>query len=337
MAVITKTLKRTGGDFSLMSTWESTEQTDLVDTGDSHVLECYRGDGTASGSWNADGSLSDTCTIDQWTTSSTNRITIRAASGNAHEGVVDAGFIIDGTVANATTIRIGPVFITLEDIELRRASSTGRAIAFVTPSSSYSSIIRRCIFYSNGPASGASPTFDAYAGGSSSISTTVENCLILGANNRGVDARGPQTFRNCTVITGTEVGMLLYAATTVATNCVSIATNADYQLSGSPTLTNCASNDTGTGAATGTGAVTGVVLTDGVDFVSPSTDDYTPTNTGALRSAGTDLSGTFTDDITGATRSGWDIGAYGYFAAGGAAGIRNPLGGPLTLRSPLGI
>jgi hypothetical protein len=38
----------------------------------------------------------------------------------------------------------------------------------------------------------------------------------------------------------------------------------------------------------------------------------------SLVDAGTDLSGTFTDDITGSTRSGsWDIGAFEYVAAGG--------------------
>ena len=71
---------------------------------------------------------------------------------------------------------------------------------------------------------------------------------------------------------------------------------------GSPrgTLSNNAFSANG---AFGTNQVTGVVTTDLVDFVSPSTGDYTPTSTGKLADpAGTDLSAFFDDDITGTPR-----------------------------------
>ena len=78
------------------------------------------------------------------------------------------------------------------------------------------------------------------------------------------------------------------------------------------TTSNNATQDT-------TGEITGISVADGVDMVSPSTGDYRPTSGGKLAGTGADLSTTFTDDITGTTRTiPWDIGAY--IAEGGDVG-----------------
>ncbi|MBW2623131.1 MAG: hypothetical protein JRD68_09520, partial [Deltaproteobacteria bacterium] len=56
------------------------------------------------------------------------------------------------------------------------------------------------------------------------------------------------------------------------------------------------------------------------DFVNTGADDFHLQSTSDAIGAGTDLSGTFTDDIDGDTRSAWDIGADEY--VGGAPSVK---------------
>jgi hypothetical protein len=317
MAVITKTLKASGGDYSLMSTGEATEASDLVTATNQHVLECDA------------FTCNDSAGVvisSGWTTSSTYNITIKAAAGAEHDGVVGAGFILNATGA-ATAFSNGPNdrHVTIQDIELVYSGST----AARRPVDGGSNIkVHRCILRHTGSVAAASLQIASGDG------QEYFNCLIIkntsGSNAVYWDRRNDVLFYNNTVVgvftcDSTDSNAAYFYNNAFLGDVLSIGTSWDG-----------ASHNafSGTGSF-GTSTQT-VSTTDGVDLVSPSTDDYKPTSGGVLRN-GTDLSGTFTTDITGATRSGWDIGAYGYFAAGGTGGIRNPLGGPLTLRSPLGI
>jgi hypothetical protein len=331
MAVITKTLKPSGGDYSLMSTWESTEQTNLVAAGDTHVLECY----TFSGGLAESAGV----TVDGWTTGASNYITIKAASGSENFGVQQAGFYMTNGAAFSGTLALNQAYTRLQDIEIRNTrnsfsntaltlsgssdyclverciavTTTGSGVAFVCAIID-DAIIRNNLFLTDGTGGGRSATWD-----NRTNNALVDNNTFYSKSTNSLgwastaDAT-PSIFRN-----NVFIGAVVNAGPT----------------SHDAATTNNAFSSTGNFGAS---QVTGVVTTDGVDFVAPSTNDYTPVSGGALEGAGTDLSGTFIDDITGATRdSTWDIGAYAYIAAGGTGGIRNPLGGPLTLRSPLGI
>ena len=58
------------------------------------------------------------------------------------------------------------------------------------------------------------------------------------------------------------------------------------------------------------------------NFTSAAGDDFTVKDTDAdIYNTGSDLSGTFTDDIAGTTRTTWDIGAFEYVAAASARRI----------------
>ena len=92
---ITKTLIPAGnpaapGDFSLMSTAEADDQQVLAEP---YVLECYR------------GSISDHVDWFDWGTSATNFITIKAADGEGHAGVIGAGFVMNGSTTNTAIIK----------------------------------------------------------------------------------------------------------------------------------------------------------------------------------------------------------------------------------------
>jgi hypothetical protein len=150
-------------------------------------------------------------------------------------------------------------------------------------------------------------------------SGTVRNCLIIDGDGLRVDDFNAAVIENCTVVGSGTAGIYKQNAngTAVVTNCVAVNSGtSDFVDGGGMSGSNCASGDT-TASSVGVGTVTGVVITDGVDFVSPSTGDYNAVPGGKLDGAGADLSGTFTDDIAGNTRSApWEIGAYEIAAAG---------------------
>ena len=115
MATVTKTLKASGGDYTLMSTWESTEQADLVTAGDTHVLECY--DEWGSG-------LSDSCVVNGWTTGASNFITIKVAAGNIHDGTPQTGFYLAKSVTGSPILEIQDPYTVVEDIDVEPGLGT---------------------------------------------------------------------------------------------------------------------------------------------------------------------------------------------------------------------
>lgn len=295
MAVITKTLKPSGGDYSLLSTWEATEQTDLVTAGDSHVLECDA------------FTCTDTVVISGWTLGASNGITIKAAAGHEHGGVPGAGFKLY-TAATGLDVFVSAQYVTLQDIELEYGGTNFREAL-----SGVCTRIDRCIITNLSTDSGAWARSISNTDGQTIINSILTG---LGGGSISWDRRADIFLYSNTIVNlfsgiSTDNNNSEFKNNVFCANVSDVGTTwdaADYNAF------------VGTGAF-GTNQVTGVVLTDGVDFVEPSTGDYNPTNTGALYDAGADLSGTFTDDITGATRVSWDIGAYEYIAAGGGFSV----------------
>ena len=301
-SVVTKTLKSTGGDYSLMSTWESTEQTDLVAAGQSHVLECYKGT-TVTGNWQADGSLFNSVTVSGWTADAANNLTIKAAAGEEHGGVSGAGFWIYRT-NGSTPILVNSntsMHITIMDIEARELSGLFGRKAFETNDSNATCILERCIAHSSG--SGTSVGF-SFAGGSASV--TARNCLAIGPGSAVNSTYGfwcnkttNITLENCSSFDNSFAGFYLLNDDNQheIRNCVAYNNTTDFvnMIHWDISLNN-ASGDT---TATGTGAVTGITSAAFVDYAG---GDYHPAAGGALAGAAIDLSADFTDDITGATR-----------------------------------
>lgn len=78
MAVVIRTLKSSGGDYSSLSAWQNAEQTDLVAAGDQHILEVYKKD--PPGSWGA-------LTMVGWTTGPNNYVTITVPESERWDGI----------------------------------------------------------------------------------------------------------------------------------------------------------------------------------------------------------------------------------------------------------
>lgn len=330
MAVVTKTLKSSGGDYSLMSTWESTEQTDLVTDGDSHVLECDA------------FTCTDTVSIAGWTTGASNDITIKAASGAEHNGVIGAGFVLyqSASTSNILTISSSIGHITVQDIEVEGNNinaATGRC--FYAPNTTRTSgrcLIQRCIFHRSNTinqglvvAAERSGQLEFYNNlvidnGTHSNNSTAcyfdarltnqwfyNNTFIFKAPNDSADICVKFNYAH---LVGNTLNIAWKNNVMHAPGAKAFGWNG----AAATNWTACTNNATTDTATLGTSQQTGIVSTAATDFVDFTNDDYSPESGGKLEDNGTDLSGTFTDDITGTTRSGtWDIGAYERVAAGG--------------------
>jgi len=289
----------TGDFYQTMSASESGEQSDLVAAGNTHVLECY-GDFPTG--------LEDNVAISGWTTDVTNFITVRAAAGHAHGGVSKAGFYMVESATAADIMNCTQGYTVLQDIEAintRASFNSASCIRLthvhtlervmcsmpnITGGTSYGiecsslantvSTLRNCTV---GPMSSSSAT-GIIQDGSSPNYIDAANCTVIGCGSRGYFIKADDIIKNC-----------------LAFDCGA----SDFDGSPSASSTNNASED---GTAPGSNPVTGVVAGDFVDYAG---GDYTPAASGALDGAGVDLSGDFTDDIAGNTRSvPWEIGAY---------------------------
>lgn len=254
----------------------------LSDAGDSPiaVLECYND--WASG-------LSDNVTISGWTTGASNTIIIRAASGEAHGGVLGGGFWMNKSVNFGKIIASDFVdYLVIRDIEVKNTSSNGQGIDFGSRRVTCERVI----------SSAGAVCFNTVT-----ANGILRNCLAIGletdVNCFLINSFGTPVIQNCTSIGGSRG---FYRANGTAgptiTNCVSYdAATADFDITTTDTtVTYCASGDT---SAFGTGAVTGITTADFNDYAN---DDFSPASGSDLIDAGTDLSGTFTDDIAGNTR-----------------------------------
>lgn len=246
-------------------------------------------------------------TIGNVPTSTTNNITFRAAAGAEHAGVKGAGYVGSPITVNAGNC----VFLDLEF----RAASNGQ-IVFDARNLNGPLTVKRCITSTDATTLGSGDGFwpanaEAY----------FENCLADGPFDIAFvgSAFTDSTFRNCTARESSR-GFFRNSSNATVTNCVGFDTVSDDFSSGFSGDYN-ASEDT---SAPGANSITGLTTAAFTDYAN---GDYTPASGGALDGAGTDLSAFFTDDITGSTRTQWDIGAYGIVGGGGttveAGGIQN--------------
>lgn len=294
MAVVTRTLKTSGGDYTSPATWESTEQTDLVAAGDQHVLECYTGTysvGTLLG-------------ISGWTTDPTHYITVKAAAGHEHGGVLGAGVIFQSTTASGIAMSVG---ISIDYIDLTISVVNGGAGNCISVSSSPRINLDRIIIRGSGTAivSGTGTAFLACTG-------YVHNTLIYNIGT-GLYFSPGIVANNCTAIACEFYGVNLgFAGSHVFKNVVVFGSgDTDFKnIKGASANFNGSSNNASEDAtAPGTDSITGITS---AVFENYAGLDFTPSSAGGLLdSTGVDLSGSFTDDIAQGTRTTpWDIGAY---------------------------
>ena len=294
--------------YASMSEWEAAEQTNLVTDSDSHIVHC-------------EGTAADTtaCSISAWTTGAANDITIQVDAGaTRHSGEWSASHY-RLYVANADAFTISEDHVNVYGLQIGLSASDGHrddpiiltsitaggGIEFVTcivrgaDNDTYSTILfvqndndtvlllRNCLFYDAG-SNGSS--YGLHGSGTGTI--TIENCTV-GNCYRGIGLSGTVTETNV-LVTGSD--------------------GEDWFNYASHTRTYCAGDDDDTSADEQGGAGNRVSQT-----FTFSSGYLLASNDAGARTYGTDLSGTFTDDIQGDTRSAWDIGADEYVAAGGNA------------------
>lgn len=312
MAIITKTIKVSGGDYENLTDWFAAEATDLVASGDQHVLEIY--DGVYGGN---DGSLETSLILTDaggWNTSPTNNITIRAAAGEGHGGVPGVGATLSHR-ANAQSYCLrqsAGIDITLENLSFDTYVGGGNASILHTGTARM--FITDCIFTVKSGSNGISVS--SYGGGG----VDVDNCAffsdvdITGANRQAIGLTTSTTalsnIRNCGVYGGHSGGVrLVLPNKAIVTNMTSVGLDECY--GGDPAQYQAGSSNNASTDATAPGDNPQInISTDtGVDFVDYAAGNYMPAEGGKLLDMG--INNGLTTDITGFERVlPYDIGPY---------------------------
>lgn len=296
---VTSTIRSSGGDYSLLSTWEAAKQGDIVSADQIQVAECY--DDWPSG-------LSDTLTIDGSTTDSTRYMKVTVAAGHRHDGTPGTGFFAQNS---------GNIFRAADDytlFEYLDAEITGNnACYFVNGASNVRAL--NCI------ARGSGAESSAYGFRTlTSASFTTIGCLAVDLIGTGFIAQNyqPLSAYNC-VAANTSTGFSsITSKTLLAKNCFSYNNTTNY----SGTFDNASTNNatsTGSDDAPGGSSVYGVTS---AAFVNAASNDFHLASGSVLIGAGVNLYSTFTTDIDGDTwpsSGAWDIG-FDYRVASGVTG-----------------
>lgn len=330
---VTNTIKPAGGgDYTTLQAWE-----DAVDglSADTYIAECYEG-----------GNLGNLA-VAAWTASSVGRITV--ASGHGHNGSLSDGAYVDSSAANALDIDIPNFEVIGLRVLVRNTNATAGGIDYVPAGSANGVFLADgCLVHLRG--NGASSktginVLPAVAGTTHTLTvrnnicfntpgtgTSVCNAIVVGKHTfsgTGV-AVGTASVHNNTVTStasstnsrGITISRFFSSGTScsltadVRNNLINTPTGLCFRTdfnTGTGTLTinssNNASLDSTADWAGGTNHIEGFTATD--ELVTPASD-VTLLEAAQCYEAGYDLSGTFTHDAFGNTRSTpWSIGAWG--------------------------
>ena len=259
-------------------------------------------------------------TLSGWTTDSTRYIMVTSPSSERHAGVFSTSkAYMSNTATTCLTVNAAYTVVEYMQFTVSTANISGVAV------SGSDVRIRNCIVR----ATDSNPQTLL----SLTNACNVRNTLVYDSGRHGVFINADNiTLQNCTITGSGRHGIwnLGGSSNVVLTNVLSAnngASYSDFNNDGGGMTNNvsyCASSDA-TADDFGTGSGNRVSQT--FTFVNAGSDDYhlASTDAGAL-GYGTDLSGTFTIDIDGETRSSWDIGADEYVAAS-VTYTYNPSGG----------
>lgn len=295
---VTKTLKASGGDFSLISAWEAWAQSAYNAT-EAYNLEIYNGDYGGTG-----GALSDSVNIDGWIDpTATYPVSIYpATASDGHQGVVGDGFKITGNNNFVVTFRIREPHFKVWGF----SADTTKGVAVIeidTATGGAGGVEIHDMIVTTDDINTETQYGVAFrSGGVLTVPTIVYNILAIDCAS-GVysySARNLKCYNVTAIDCNYGFNINSSGSGTDVRNCIAFGSaTSDWNMAGtnSGTYTNNASGDT---AAPGTAEQTGVTTSDFVDYAG---GDYTPTSTGKLADpAATDLSEFFDDDITGALR-----------------------------------
>ena len=270
----------------------------------------------------ADGAFTAGANINGYTTDATHFITLtvagssQVASGTSqrHNGTAGTGVVLDGQDL-VGGVEVNDDYTQFEWFEIiRTAGANGRAAA--TAKNATNVIFDHLLIhnYTTG--------FASYGiKGSDNSTFTVRNCIIYDGGSSGIRLSGLTStgiVQNCTVYGIAGNGIYQDDGTVTVTNSISMGNTTDFN--GGTQSYNLSSDAT----ATGTGSLINKVAADQfVNITAGSEDLHLKTAADAI-DTGTDLSGSFTDDIDDDARpigAQWDIGADETSAAGSTLAV----------------
>jgi len=313
--------------YSSMSSWESTEETDLIGDGDTHVLNIRASSGTAE--------TAAAVTISNWITDATHFIQIIGADVLDSEWNTSAYRLVLSTSLTAFTILED--YTEVYNLQFENSAGTSRRVCDVNADEV---LIDKCIFR-------ADNTYSSTVGLrfiGASTTCYMRNTLMYGYGTNGMQDgllidNGKAFVHNCTI---ENVKRNAYAISSdgegdYKNNVAYNAGTLDYQVTSGGTITAvyCAHVDGDPG-------------TNGIDISADAGTDlfedyannvYKVKDTGSsIYNVGTDISAdgnlAVTEDMGGDSRSQWDVGCDEFVGAAGgrplpARALSGPFSGPL--------
>lgn len=310
MANVTKTVKSSGGDYTSLNAALAGQSADLTancgGSGGAGILtiECYSMEDTTAAT-----------TGSGYTTSSSYYINITVPVAERHNGKWDTSAYRLNVNYNGRALEIDEFYTRLTGLQVKNSASGAYCCIYMNHGSAY--IVDSCIIDGND-----SIYFVFYDSSAHyQLTGTIRNSVIYNSARVGVEltigSSGTVNLQNVTIASCIRDGLKRSSGTVNATNvaCIGNGDNSSYfDFTGTITKTNCASTDA---TADGTNCETGIAhSTSTFVNVTAGSQDYHLVSGSGLIDQGTSLSGIFTTDIDGETRSGtWDIGADEYVAA----------------------
>jgi hypothetical protein len=316
MATIrTVTVKPSGGDYTSLAAAEAGEQGDLVSLDRQLNIECY--------------SMEDTTSvfIDGSTTDATRYISIYTPATERHDGKWNNNKY--RLVADDILIGVRDRWCRIDGIQLSRSFSSGLypMVSANTGSSGPNLTVSNCIFRD-------SVTYDDYdttmiqweyvttAAGNEYVFNNIFYHPGAGTRNtaiNNVDYAGNHYYYNNTFVDLAK-GIVIAGDNINCTAKNNIAFNCTDGYSANIDTADC--NAYSEGSDPGTNGVDISAYSGSDIFVDYANKDFHLKSTSPVRGLGASLTGIFTTDIDGQTRSGsWDIGADQYVAAGGGPAV----------------
>ena len=318
--------------YTTLSVWEGARDGDLVASNAIEVAVCYK-----------DGPMNDIVNITDWTTGPNNYIMIWVPPGQRHTGTKGTGFVVKPTTSAPGTwyylFTIREDYVRIEGVEMDGSSVTnGQTLAGIKTYATASDIrIDKCLIhdFTNTVYAGVvSVDGISHTNGSIRVTNTIiynmktTNGDVIGASGITITAASSTNYLyNNTIYNITDtfahynqfgINNSNATSTTTATNNYVGGVHAQnpgvaydfYSSGGTMTQSYNVSEDS---TASGQGSLTLKAPVDQFVSITSGSEDLHLKSGAACINAGTDLSGTFTDDIDGETRptgaNTWDVGA----------------------------
>ena len=303
----TTTIKSSGGDYTTIALWEADTDNDLTGAG-AVIGEIYDVNPTAAltiaGATNGDASNYRGLTVN---------------SAYRHAGVWNTGKM-NWQVA-ALPLTVDESFTRLSYLQIHNSDATdGNGVLRIN---NPSCLVDSCINWHAEP--GALGNHAGVYIGSGATGNVVRNTVCYN-NNHGIYIVATATgcsIENCTLVANVLNGLRTETGAAPAVKNTYMGGNAggDCNRGGSSDVDWTITTSMASDALSTESGLTNSIPYDTTNFtnVTAGSEDMTLVSGADLIGAGTDLSGDFTLDIAGNTRSSWDVGAFEFVTAGGGA------------------